>query len=82
VRNGAFVIFGLFPGSYPGRTIGLDVARNLLGLHVTPGIYSRWIIAASMAMYVMASGIMFITVVATAGWLISTALYAFAGRRR
>jgi hypothetical protein len=77
-----FVIFGLFPGSYPGRSIGLDVARNLLGLHVTPGTYSRWIVAASMAMGVMASGIMFITLVATAGWLISTALYTFTGRRR
>jgi hypothetical protein len=77
-----FVIFGLFPGSYPGRTIGVDVARTLLGLPVTSGIYSRWIVAASMALGVMASGIMFITVVATAGWLISTALYTLGGRRR
>jgi hypothetical protein len=77
-----FVIFGLFPGSYPGRTIGVDVARTLLGLPVTSGIYSRWIVAASMALGVMASGIMFITIVATAGWLISTALYNLAGRRR
>ncbi len=76
-----FLIFGLFPGSYPGRSIGLDVAGILLGHHVTSGIFSRWIVAASMAMGVMASGIMFITVAVTAGWLISTALYALTAKR-
>jgi hypothetical protein len=77
-----FVIFGLFPGSYRGGAIGLDVAVILLGLPVTSGIFSRWIVAASMAMGVMASSILFITVAATAGWLISTALYTLTGRRR
>lgn len=77
-----FVISGLFPGWHPDGAIGLDVTRNLFGLPVTSGIYSRWIVAASMAMGVMASGIMFITVVATGGWLISTALYILKTRRR
>jgi hypothetical protein len=76
-----FMIFGLFPGSYSG-SIGLDVAGILLGPPATSGIFSRWIVAASMALGVMASGIMFITVVSTAGWLISTGLYTLTGRRR
>jgi hypothetical protein len=77
-----FAIFGLLPGPYPGGAIGLEVAGILLGVPVTSGIFSRWIVAASMAMGVMASGIMFIIAAAAAGWLISTALYSLAGRRR
>jgi formate hydrogenlyase subunit 3/multisubunit Na+/H+ antiporter MnhD subunit len=76
-----FVIFGLFPGSYLGGAIGINVAGILLGLPVTSGMFSRWIVAASMAMGVMVSGIIFITAAATAGWLISTALYTLTGRR-
>jgi hypothetical protein len=76
-----FVIFGLFPGSYLGGAMGLNVAGMVLGLPVSSGILSRWIVAASMAMGVMVSGIMFITAAATAGWLISTALYTLTGRR-
>jgi hypothetical protein len=76
-----FLIFGLFPGSYLGGAMGLNVAGIVLGLPVTSGIFSRWIVAASMAMGVMVSGIMFITAAATAGWLISTALDTLTGRR-
>jgi hypothetical protein len=72
-----FIIFGLFPGSCLGGTMGLNVAGILFGLPVTSGIFSRWIVAASMAIGVMISGIMFITAVATAGWIISTTLYSY-----
>jgi hypothetical protein len=77
-----FVIFGLLPGSYRGGTIGIDAARILLGLHVTPGIFSRWIVAASMAMGVMVSGIMFITAASTAGWLIGTVVDALTAPKK
>jgi hypothetical protein len=77
-----FLIFGLFPGSYLGGTIGLNVAGILLGLPVTSGIFSRWIVAASMAMGVVVSGIMFVTAAATGGWIISAALYSLTGRKR
>lgn len=76
-----FLIFGLLPGSYPGGSIGLDVAGILLGHPVTSGIFSRWIVAVSMAMGALASGIMLITIAATGGWLISTALYTLTGKR-
>ena len=76
-----FAIFGLFPGPYPGGAIGLEVV-DILGVPVTSGIFSRWMVAASMAMGVMASGIMFIIVATTGGWLISMAIYGLAGRRR
>ncbi len=77
-----FAVFGFFPGSYLGGVMGLNVAGILLGLPVSSDILSRWVVAASMAMGVMVSGIMFITAVSVAGWLISTALYALTGRRK
>lgn len=77
-----FVVFGLFPGSYLGGAIGLDAAGILFGLPVTSGMFSRWIVAASMALGVTAAGIMFITVAATSGWLINMALRTLTGRGR
>src|SRR5512135_3246563 len=71
-----FAVFGLLPGSYLGGVMGLNVAGIILGLPVTSGIFSRLIVAASMVMGVMVSGIMFITAAATGGWLISTAIAA------
>lgn len=76
-----FAIFGLFPGTYPGGSIGLDVAGILFGRPVISGIFSRWIVAASMAMGTLASGIMFVTVAATGGWLLSTVLQTLTGKR-
>ncbi len=77
-----FAVFGFFPGSNLGGVLGLNVARILLGLPVSRDLLSRWLVAASMAMGVMVSGIMFITAVSITGWLISTALYALSERRR
>ncbi len=71
-----FAVFGLLPGSYLGGVVGLNVAGIILGLPVSSGLFSRLIVAASMVMGVMVSGIMFITAASTAGWLISTVIYA------
>jgi hypothetical protein len=77
-----FAVFGLFPGSFLGGVMGLNVAGLLLGLPVTSGKLSTVLVAASMVMGVVVSGIIFITAASTTGWLISSILDAIRGRRR
>jgi hypothetical protein len=69
-----FGVFGLLPGSFLGGVMGLN--GTLLGYPVASGVLSRLIVAASMVVGVMVSGIMFITASATAGWLIGTVIDA------
>ncbi len=77
-----FAVFGLLPGSYLGGVMGLNLAGIILGLPVTSGIFSRLIVAASMVMGVMVSGIMFITAASTAGWLIGTVIDALTAPKK
>jgi hypothetical protein len=77
-----FAVFGLLPGSYLGGVMGLNLAGIILGLPVTSGILSRLIVAASMVMGVMVSGIMFITASSTAGWLIGTVVDALTAQKK
>ena len=67
-----FAVFGLLPGSFLGGVMGLNFAGLLLGVPVTSSVLSRIIVAASMVLGVMVSGIMFITASSLAGWLIGT----------
>lgn len=67
-----FAVFGLLPGSFLGGVMGLNLAGMLLGMPVTSSLLSRLIVAASMVLGVMVSGIMFITASSLAGWLIGT----------
>ena len=67
-----FAIFGLLPGSYLGGIMGLNFAGLLFGLPVAPSLLSRLIVAASMVIGVMVSGIMFVTASSVIGWLIGT----------
>lgn len=67
-----FAIFGLLPGSFLGGVMGLNIAGSLLGTPVTAGIASRLIVAASMVVGVMVSGILFVTASSLVGWLIGT----------
>jgi hypothetical protein len=77
-----FAVFGLLPGSYLGGVMGLNVAGLIFGLPVTSGLFSRLVVAASMVMGVMVSGIMFITAAATGGWLISTVIASVTAPRK
>jgi len=77
-----FAVFGLLPGSFLGGVMGLNIAGTLLGTPVSSGILSRVIVAASMVIGVMVSGIMFITASATAGWLLGSVADAVAGGRK
>jgi hypothetical protein len=77
-----FAVFGVFPGSRLGGAMGLDIAGILLGLPVTSGRLSTVLVAASMAMGVIVSGIIFITAAVTSGWLISKVLDVVKDRQR
>ncbi len=67
-----FGIFGLLPGSFLGGVMGLNIAGTLLGTPVTSGVLSRLIVAASMVVGVMVSGVMFILASSISGWLIGS----------
>jgi hypothetical protein len=67
-----FAVFGLLPGSFFGGVMGLNIAGGLFGVPVESGILSRLIVAASMVVGVMVSGLMFITGSSLAGWLIGS----------
>jgi hypothetical protein len=77
-----FGVFGVLPGSCLGGVMGLNVAGILLGLPVTSGKLSSLLVAASMAMGVIVSGIIFSTAAVVTGWLISKVLDAVKDRQR
>ena len=77
-----FAIFGLLPGSFLGGVMGLNIAGSLLGMPVTAGIAARLIVAASMVVGVMVSGIMFVTASSLVGWLIGTAVDGLMAEKR
>ncbi len=71
-----FAVFGLLPGSFLGGVMGLNLAGSIMGTPVAAGVVARLIVAASMVVGVMVSGIMFITAASTLGWLLGTAVDA------
>src|SRR5271169_2372744 len=77
-----FAVFGLLPGSFLGGVMGLNLAGMLLGLPVTSGVLSRLIVAASMVIGVMASGIMFFTASSLTGWIFGTVVDALTSEKR
>jgi len=77
-----FAVFGLLPGSFLGGVMGLNIAGTLLGLPLASGVVSRLIVAASMVMGVMVSGLMFITASSVTGWLIGTVVDAITEEKK
>lgn len=67
-----FAVFGLLPGSFLGGVMGLNIAGILFGTPVGAGLLPRMIVAASMVVGVMVSGVMFIMASTTLGWVIGT----------
>lgn len=67
-----FAVFGLLPGSFLGGVMGLNIAGIMFGTPVGAGLLPRMIVAASMVVGVMVSGMMFIMASTTLGWLIGT----------
>jgi len=77
-----FAVFGLLPGSFLGGVMGLNLAGTLLGVPVTSGVISRVIVAVSMIVGVMVSGIMFVTASSLAGWLAGTVVDAVTAEKK
>ena len=67
-----FAVFGLLPGSFLGGVMGLNIAGILFGTPVGAGLVPRMIVAASMVVGVMVSGMMFIMASTTLGWVLGT----------
>jgi len=77
-----FAIFGLFPGSFFGGVMGLNISGLILGYPVTESIVSRIIVGLSMMLGVTVAGLIFVLGGTAAGWLIGSALSAVFGRSR
>lgn len=71
-----FAVFGLLPGSFLGGVMGLNIAGMFFGTPVDGGMAPRMLVAASMVVGVMVSGMMFIMASTTVGWLIGTVVDA------
>lgn len=65
-----FAIVGLLYGSLIGGVVGLNIAGAIFGYPVGPQIASRMIVAASMLMGILVSGIVFTGGLAFVGWAI------------
>jgi hypothetical protein len=77
-----FGVVGLLPGSFLGGVMGLHIAGTLLGVPLASGVLARLIVAASMVIGVMVSGIMFITASSITGWLIGTVVDAITAKKK
>jgi predicted benzoate:H+ symporter BenE len=77
-----FAIFGLLPGSFLGGVMGLNIAGSLFGAPLEAGIAARLIVAASMVIGVMVSGLMFVTASSLAGWLIGSVVDAVTAEKK
>ena len=65
-----FALVGLLPGSFIGGVIGLNIAGSIFGLPVAASLIPRIIVAVSMLLGVVLSGVAFVVGGALAGWLI------------
>jgi len=63
-----FAVFGLLRGSFLGGVMGLSIAGTLLGYPVDNGIAARMIVAVSMLVGVMVTGLLFTVAGAILGW--------------
>ncbi len=69
-----FALIGLLPGSLLGGAMGLNIVGTLFGYPVSAGILERSIVALSMLMGVMISGIIFVVGCSITGWLVGTVI--------
>lgn len=65
-----FAIKGLLPSSFIGGTIGVNLARNILGGTLESSLLPRLVVGASMAFGVLLAGMAFLICASSLGWLI------------
>lgn len=71
-----FAIVGLLPGSFIGGVIGLNLAGKIFGLPLSAALLPRMIVAASMVLGVIVSGVVFVVGTSLMGWLAGYAVDA------
>jgi len=69
-----FAFAGLLPGSFVGGVIGINIAGAIFGLPLTVSALPRIIVAASMLLGVILSGLVFLSGGAMIGWLTGAAI--------
>ena len=69
-----FAIFGLLPGSFIGGVTGLNIAGMLFGYPVTSGVLPRMIVAVSMLLGILVSGVIFVVGGGIIGWFLGTVI--------
>jgi hypothetical protein len=77
-----FAIYGLLPGSFLGGIMGLNLTGLLFGYPVTSDLIPRMIVALSMLIGVMVSGLIFLIGGTMIGWLVGTAIDAVTKARK
>jgi hypothetical protein len=69
-----FALCGLLPGSFIGGSIGVNLAKAVLGGMLETSLLPRLILVVSMLIGVLVSGILFIISTSSIGWLIGYSL--------
>jgi len=64
-----FAVYGLLPGSFLGGVMGLNLSGLLFGYPVSSALLPRIIVALSMLLGVMVSGLVFVLSGAALGWI-------------
>lgn len=77
-----FAIFGLFPGSFFGGVMGLNISGMILGYPVAESIITRIIVGLSMMIGVMVTGLIFVLGGITAGWITGNVVSTLFGRTK
>ena len=77
-----FAVYGLFPGSFLGGIMGLNLTGLLFGYPVTGDIVPRMIVALSMLIGIMVSGLIFLIGGTIIGWLVGTSIDAVTKARK
>jgi hypothetical protein len=77
-----FVMYGILPGSFLGGMAGLGLAGTIFGSPVEPGITSRILVALSILAGVMVSGLIFVTVASTVGYMVGNLIDSAGGARK
>lgn len=67
-----FTVYGLLPGSFIGGVMGLNISGVIFGYPVSGGVLPRIIVAVSMLLGVMVSGLIFLVAGTTFGWLLGS----------
>ena len=65
-----FAIVGLFPSSFIGGVIGLNIAGYLFGVPIGTELLARAIVGTTMFLGVAITGLAFILITSLIGWLL------------